>query len=296
MYSWCNCSISLSSYKSVLKRNDFSTVFVKKASIQQSKAMKKIHCQIFTISILIFLSSCGTYKTFTGNIQYDASKQNDVTKSGELYSYLESKEQVRFVLRSPKGYESFSEEEQIKWNNLFAHVEKELIVKGHIVKDRVLLELLLEKGDMSVIDVGKAIDTDIIIEIVDVEFDIPNQVREFSIKEKGISTNFNIWKDLEYIDCRLSKLECRITMVDVGNVGGIFNFYVSGCDKGNDFYMKVFEEWDGTLNNEKESFVGWNYGNVSYKSLTHTYNMNDLSRRKAVSRLVEALLSEIIVK
>lgn len=258
--------------------------------------MNKIHYQIFTISILIFLSSCGTYKTFTGNIQYNASKQNEVTKSGELNSYLESKEQVKFVLRSPKGYDNFSEEEQIKWNNLFAHVEKELIIKGYVVKDRVLLELLLEKGDMSIIDVGKAIDTDIIIEIIDVEFDIPNQVREFSIKEKGVSTNFSIWSDLEYIDCRLSKLECRVTMVDVGNVGGIFKFYVSGCDKGNDFYMKVYEEWDGTLNNEKESYLGWNYGNVSYKSLTHTYNMNDLSRRKAVSRLVEALLAEIIVK
>jgi len=258
--------------------------------------MNKISNHIFLFSVLILFSSCGTYKTFTGNIKYDASKQNEVTKSGELNSYLESKDNVKFVLRSPEGFDNFSYEEQIKWKDLFAFVEKELINKGYVVKDRVLLDLLLEKGDMSVMDVGKAIDTDIIIEIIDVEFDIPNQVKDFSIKEKGVATNFSVWSDLEYIDCRLSKLECRITMVDVGNVGGIFKFYVSGCDKGNDFYMKVYENYDGTLDNEKDSYVGWNYGNVSFKSLTHTYNMNDLSRRRAVSRLVEALLSEIIVK
>ena len=257
--------------------------------------MIKIHNPVLTLLVFILLSSCGTYKTFTGNIKYDASKHNEVTKSGELNSYLESKKQVKFVLRSPKGYDNFSMEEQAEWNDLFAYVEKELIKKGYIVKDRALVDLLLENGDKSVIDAGKAIDTDIIIEIIDVEFDIPNQVRDFSIKEKGIASNFSAWSDLEYVDCRLSKLECRITMVEVGNVGGIFKFYVSGCDTGNDFYMKAYENYDGTLNNEKDSYVGWNYGNVSYKSLTHTYNLNDLSRRKALSRLVEALLAEIIV-
>lgn len=258
--------------------------------------MIKLANHFFALAIILFISSCGTYKTFTGNIKYDASKQNEVTKSGELNNYLESKEKLKFVLRSPQGYNGYSEAEQIKWNDLFGQVEKELIKKGFVVKDRVLLDLLLEKGNKDIIDVGKAIDTDIVIEIIDVEFDIPNHVKDFEIKEKGISTNFSIWSDLEYIDCRLSKLECRITMVDVGNVGGIFKFYVSGCDQGNDFYMKVYEEYDGTLNNEKESYVGWNYGNVNYKSLTHTYDMNDLSRRKAVSRLVGALLAELTVK
>lgn len=258
--------------------------------------MNKIYYHFFTIVFVLLFSSCGTYNTFTGHIQYNPSKQNEVTKSGELDSYLDSKENIKFVLRSPEGYENFTKEEQSQWNDLFGQVEKELIRKGYIVKDRILLDLLLEKGDMSIDEVGKAINTDIIIEIIDVEFDISNPVREFSIKEKGITTNFNNWENLDYIDCRLSKLECRVTMVGVGNVGGIFKFYVSGCDKGNDFYIKVFEQWDGTLNNEKESFVGWNYGNVSYKSLTHTYNMNEILRSKAVSRLVEALLSELIVK
>ncbi|NOX46915.1 MAG: hypothetical protein GXO89_08055 [Chlorobi bacterium] len=44
---------------------------------------------------------------------------------------------------------------------------------------------------------------------------------------------------------------------------------------------------------DRIKFVGWNYGNIKYKSLTHTYDMNDQSRRKAIERLVKALLSEL---
>jgi hypothetical protein len=241
---------------------------------------------------LIF-ASCGSYTTLTGNVKTDASRKNETVKSSELKTYLAEKDKIKFVLREPSGYKNMSEEDKAKYENFFAEVEKDLILEGHVVKDRVLLTNLIEKGGMSISEMGKMIDTDIIIEIIDVEYGIPNKVTNFKIKETNQTSNFNNWNTLDYVDCQLSKLECRITMVDVGNVGGIFKFYVSGCDKGNDFYLKVFKTPGGTLDTEQESFVGWNYGNVNYKSLTHTYDMNDQSRRKAIERLVKALLSEL---
>lgn len=256
--------------------------------------MKNRLLQILTLIIsVIILQSCGSYKTFTGTVVYDASKNNEVTKSIEFKSYMESRDKIKFVLRSPAGFTKFPEDEQKKMNETFSQIEKELILNGHKVKDRFLLELLLDKGDMSLQQVGKAIDTDIIIEIIKIDFNVPNHIKSFSIKEKGLNTNFDNWNNIEYIDCRLATLQCRVTLVEVGNVGGIFNFYVSGCDKGNDFYINAYEQFSGNLDNSKEATVGWNYGNVTFKSLTHTYDMNMMSRQKAIERLVKALLSEL---
>lgn len=254
---------------------------------------KKIPFLLFAIIITLFFQSCGTYKTFTGTISYDASTRNEIVKSNELNSYLTSKSKIKFVLRAPAGFDTYSEAEKIKVNGIFGQIEKELIKNGHTVKDRILLETLLDKGDMSLSQVGKAINTDIIIEIIDLNFDIPNQIKDFKVKEKGFQSNFDLWENLDYVDCRLAMLECRITLVEVGNVGGIFKFYISGCDEGNEFYMNSYEEYDGKLDNERESFVGWNYGNVTFKSLTHTYDMNELTRNQAVKKLVKALLNEL---
>jgi hypothetical protein len=248
---------------------------------------------IIIIFVAIIIQGCGSYKTFTGMVKYEAPKNNQVIKSIEFKSYLESRDKIKFVLRSPEGFTTFPEDEQKRLNEAFSQIEKELILNGHIVKDRFLLELLLDKGDMSLKEVGKAIDTDIIIEIIDIDFNIPNRVKNFSIKEKGINTNFDNWNNIDYIDCRLSMLKCRVTLVEVGNVGGILELYISGCDKGSDFYINAYEQYSGLLDNTKEATVGWNYGNVTFKSLTHTYDMNIMSRQKAIERLVKALLAEL---
>lgn len=248
---------------------------------------------ILLVLLILVLGSCGSYRILTGNIQNDAAKKNDVIKSNELKSYLATREKIKFVLRTPPGFNSFTEDEQIEWNQVFGQIEKELILQGHVVKDRVLLDQLLEKGDMSLTQVGKAMNTDIIIELINIEFDIPNQVTNFFIKEKRLNTNFSSWDNIDFVDCRMAMMECRITLVEVGNVGGIFKFYVSGCDTGNDFYIKLYEHYGGELDQNREAYVGWSYDNVSYKSLTHTYNMNEMSQNKAIERLVASLLIEL---
>lgn len=250
------------------------------------------HIFILIILAAIF-QSCGSYKTFTGTVQYDASMNNEITKSIEFKPYLESRDKIKFVLRSPEGFNSFPEDEQKEMNETFSQIEKELILNGHIVKDRFLLELMLDKGDMSLQQVGKTINADIIIEIIDIDFNVPNHVKNFTIKEKDIITNFDNWNNIEYIDCRIATLKCRVTLVEVGNVGGIFNFYISGCDKGNDFYINAYEQGSGKLDNSKEATVGWNYGNVSFKTLTHTYDINKMTRQIAIERLVKELLHEL---
>ncbi len=248
---------------------------------------------LFALITSLILSSCGSYKIFTGSVSYDAQKENEIIKSSELKSHLSEKSKLKFVLRTPPGFSSLPEEKQKEMHLIFAQVEKELIKKGHIVKDRVLLDNLLESHNYSLSEINKIIDTDIILEILDVRFDIPNHVKNFKIKEKGLITTFDNWVNINYVDCQLSMMECRITLADIGNVGGIFRFYVSGCDKDKDFYIKFYEDYNGNADTEKEAFVGWNYGNVSFKTLTNSYALNYESKKIALERLINALLKEV---
>jgi hypothetical protein len=253
------------------------------------------HKAILFLSLVtsLILSSCGSYKVFTGSVTYDAQKENEIIKSNELKSGLSGNSRIKFVLRTPPGFSSMPEEKQNEMNQIFAYVEKELIKKGYIVKDRVLLENLLKNHNYSLTDISKIIDTDIILEILDVRFDIPNHIKNFKIKEKGLNTTFDNWLNINYVDCQLSMMECRITLADSGDVGGIFRFYVSGCDKDKDFYIRLYEDFNGNPDPEKEAFVGWNYGNVSYKTLTNSYDMNYESKKIALERLIDALLKEL---
>ncbi len=246
-----------------------------------------------TLITSLLVSSCGSYKIYTGTVIYDSTKQNEIVKSDELSNYLSSKAKIKFVLRTPPNFSSMPEEEQRKMNLIFAQIEKELIIRGHIVKDHTLLNKLLDNHSYSLSEIGDIIDTDIILEVLDVQFDITNQIKNFKIKENDMNTTFDNWKNINYVDCRISMMECRITLVDEGNIGGIFKFYISGCDNGNDFYIKFFEEYNGKPDLEKDAFVGWNYGNVSFNSLTNSYDMNYSSKKKALNRLVNALLEEL---
>ncbi len=51
---------------------------------------------------------------------------------------------------------------------------------------------------------NKVLDTDIILEILDVKFDIHNPVKNFKIREKGLNTTFNNWNGINYVDCQLA--------------------------------------------------------------------------------------------
>jgi hypothetical protein len=256
--------------------------------------MKNKTLLLITIITSLLVSSCGSYKIYTGTVIYDSAKQNEIVKSDELGKYLSSKAKIKFVLRTPPNFSSMPEEEQRKMNLIFAQIEKDLILRGHIVKDQTLLDKLLNNHSYSLSEIADIIDTDIVLEVLDVQFDITNHIKNFKIKESGINTTFDNWKNINYVDCRISMMECRITLVDEGNIGGIFKFYISGCDNGSDFYIKFFEKYNGEPNLEKDAFVGWNYGNVSFKSLTNSYDMNYNSKKKALNRLVNALLEELL--
>ncbi len=248
---------------------------------------------ILSFLLITFLAGCGSYKVLTGTFSNDVSELNETVKTEELSRSMEGKSSLKFVIRMPHYFYQLPREEVAWMNDVTAEIEKDLMRKGHRVKDSYLVEYLLDKGAINSENYASTIDTDVILEIIDLKFDIPNEITEFVIKEKGIKADMNDWENLRHIDCQMAMLECRVILVHEGNIGGIFKIFASGCDQANDFYIHLYENYDGTINTEKEARVGWNYGNTSFTSLVHTYDMNDLTRRMAIKRLVAGLLEQI---
>lgn len=255
----------------------------------------KISYLIFSIAAFLF-AGCGSYKTLTGTINFDASSLNEGVKTSELSNSLKDKSSLKFLIRTPVNYDKLEGDELAEMNSLVAEIEKDLIREGQRVKDMKLVDYLTDRGALNSENYNETLDADIIIEIMDVQFDIPNQITEFNIQEMNKKANFNDWENLKNIDCQLAMLACRVILVKEGNVGGIFKFYVSGCDEINNFYITLYQRYDGTINTDKDVGVGWNYGNTSYLSLVHSYDLSESSREIAIKKLVGALLAQLIQK
>lgn len=252
--------------------------------------MRKI---VFLAVVAVLVAGCGTYRTYTGTINLEDSPKNEITKSSALDKSLTNRSSLKFVLRLPEYYKDLPETEIQSYNITLAEIEKELIKRGHEVKDRKLLDVLLENNAMHSSDYSQSLDTDIINEIIDLQFDIPNEITAFKINEKNMNADFKAWQNLENINCPLAKLECKVILVDEGVIGGIFEIYISACEANKQFYISVYENLSGNIDTEKEAYVGWNPNRVIYSSLVNSYDMNESSRQIALHKLVGSLLNEI---
>jgi hypothetical protein len=109
-------------------------------------------------------------------------------------------------------------------------------------RDRALLENLLRFGSDDFETIGKKIDTDIIIDILSLQFDIPNKIYKFFNITSNQEEQFLY--DENYVDCPLAKLECRVTIVEKGQLGGAFTFCISRCDLEHlEFYVSASKSY-----------------------------------------------------
>ncbi|MEJ5166194.1 MAG: hypothetical protein WHV67_04105 [Thermoanaerobaculia bacterium] len=192
--------------------------------------------KILLLLFLIFFSvSCAFY---TAAVKPNVSSKNEIVATEDLKLLLLENPNPKVVIRVQNPPSNVTEAE--KFNVYINTIEKVLIQSGFVVRDRALLESILKTGTTDYRAIGEKIDTDIIIDIISLAFGLPNPVRNYINKTKGIEEQFK--KQENYIDCQIAKLEVRITIVNKGQLGGIFTFYVSRCDE---------EELDFILNPSK---------------------------------------------
>jgi hypothetical protein len=188
--------------------------------------MKKIKI-IGLLLLAAWMTGC--MPSLVGRVKSNVAAGNEIVLTPELKSLLGETAKPKIVIRVANPPSNVTEAE--KFNSYINQIEKIFIQNGYIVRDRALLENLMRSGNMDYKSIKDKIDTDLIIDILGLEFDIPNPVKTFlneaTQKEEPFATPLN------FVDCLKAKLECRLTIVDKGQLGGVMTIFASRCDSEN---------------------------------------------------------------
>jgi len=198
------------------------------------KTEKKRSTILFSLAIIvaIFFSSCSS--TYFAMIKSEP-KQDDITLTPEMKQFLGKQKNWSVVLRVPNSSDRVTAETASKNNSIYNNIEKNLLKAGFNVRDRGLLESVLRSGQANYAEIGEKIDTDIIIEILDISWDIDNFQHNYTVKKNNKTGNFSG----NVLNPKMAKLECKLIIVEKGATGGVFTLYCSTCTDGCDFYYYV---------------------------------------------------------
>ena len=200
---------------------------------------KKVLACLFFACALLF-SSCASWQMV--KVAPGLNVSNDIIMKPELQSLISGKKQnIKIVLRVPDAPKNITQETQKDVSRPYDCLERELSKSGFIVRDRELLEKVVsEVKPTSYLELAKAIDTDIIIEVLYLGtynlshkkyydsktgcmIELSNPSLEF--KQPGILT-FPMYG---------GQIDCRVVTVKDGSVSGMFTIYNLPCDGVCDF-------------------------------------------------------------
>jgi hypothetical protein len=214
-----------------------------------------------------------------GLIKTDSSAKNEIIITKELKKLLAENPKPKLVVRVPNPPANVTEAD--KFNVYVNIVEKTFIQRGFTLRDRALLENILKAGTSDYRTIGEKIDTDIIIDILSLKFNLSNKVTTFFNKTRNKQDKF--LAENMYVDCHTAQLECRLTIVQKGQLGGMFTFFLSPCD---------FSGIEFILSPNKDSLF-WPGGQQSAKSLLVPID-TDEERSVATKAMTNLLIDQLL--
>ena len=191
----------------------------------------KVKCNILlVVGLSLLIVSCSPQLAMLKT----QPKPNDIIISPEMKAFSTENRSPAVVLRVPNTASNVSEAEQknlSKYNNVYNQIEKNLLRDGFTVRDRGLLNNLLASGQTNYAEIGAKIQTDIIIEILSIDFAIDNYCHTAILKKSN--TEISIPDNM--LNPQISKLECKLTIVNKGLTGSVLSLYYTPCTHGCDF-------------------------------------------------------------
>ncbi|MBU4352842.1 MAG: hypothetical protein KJ939_07240 [Nanoarchaeota archaeon] len=183
------------------------------------------------------LSSCNTQ--YLGNIKTTVGASDEIVSTPELKNMLQVIPKPKIVIRVTNPPNAVTEAD--RFNVYINEIEKVFVQKGYTVRDRALLENLMRSGNIDYKGIKDKIDTDLIIDILALNFDNTTVFHTFfnktTQKEESFATA------LTYVECGVATLECRVTIVNQGQLGGVFTLRISPFDMSPaDFYVDGFRQ------------------------------------------------------
>ena len=190
------------------------------------------------VLLAAFCSACS--QLYLGNIKTNIGASDEIVSTPELKNMLQVIPKPKVVIRVTNPPNAVTEAD--RFNAYINEIEKVFIQKGYTVRDRALLENLMREGNVDYKSIKDKIDTDLIIDILALNFDNTVVSRTFfnktTQKEEPFAT------PLTYIECGVATLECRVTIVTQGQLGGVFTLRTSPIDSMSspDFYIDGFRQ------------------------------------------------------
>jgi len=189
------------------------------------------------VLLTVILSSCT--QPYLGNVKLNVAASNEIVFTPELKELLQVIPKPKIVIRVTNPPTNVTEAD--RFNSYINEIEKIFVQKGYTVRDRALLENLMRSGNIDYKGIKDKIDTDLIIDILALNFDNSTASRTFfnktTQKEEPFAT------EQTYVECGIATLECRLTIVDRGQLGGLFTLRTSPCDINDaDFYVDGFRQ------------------------------------------------------
>jgi hypothetical protein len=224
---------------------------------------------IFTLPLLL-LASCSVKRGYVQSILPDLDERVDP----EFREYLKSQDNLSVVLRVPASSHSVTQEETLNDNNThYALIERNLMSSGFNVRDRGLLNLLLESGITDYSEIARKTNANVIIEIISMNFPVTNH-NKVTIEEKKNAESFlNYWK--QNIEITNARIEFKLVQIENGKIGAMSTCYFNNGDY---FYYR----------SNNPARVGWNSDDVNYAKLA--LNLNKTNTINAFSEYLVSIL------
>jgi hypothetical protein len=189
------------------------------------------------VLLIAILSSCA--QLYLGNIKPNVAAGNEIVITPELKTLLQAIPKPKVVIRVTNPPITVTEAD--RFNSYINEIQKVFVRTGYTVRDRALLENLMRGGNIDYKGIKDKIDTDLIIDILGLDFNNSTVFRTFfnktTQKEESFATATT------YVECGVATLECRVTIVDRGQLGGLFTLRTSRFDiQDANFYVDGFRQ------------------------------------------------------
>ena len=242
---------------------------------------------VVILSILLFsLTSCYTYKIFEAKYSFDPSRYNEIIINDALKDFLSKNKKPKFVLRTPDYQSSVTSDEKAASELYYSTIEKTLLKNGYTLRDRALLNQLLQQNQ-SYEQIAKKIDTDLILEIQNIKI-FDNNVYDYTVPSKNFNGNLqndqylvqgkvvpgaSPYNKFGPITQKYTQIAIKIILIKSGEFGGYMKLNYARPDPSNIFYISLCEKnstgmimSDNTCTN-----IGWKNDDVKYKNLIENY-------------------------
>lgn len=176
--------------------------------------------------LALVLLGGGCVRPFVGVVKTNVAANNEIQFTPELRQLLQDTPKPKIVIRVASPSTNVTEAD--KFNSYINEIEKMFVRNGYTVRDRALLENLMRGGNSDYKSIKDKIDTDLIIDILVLNFDSLIRARTFFNRTTQQDEPF--LTDQTYVECGVATLECRVTIVDRGQLGGLFTLKTSPCD------------------------------------------------------------------